>query len=348
MSVAAKKHRNMPTDDSLSIISPGNPATVMSRDLQIVAHLASSSEIDKSKSAEKDFSIILGSSDGDQTFHLKPKALELLPSSDSFLRLGISVDFSEVIPPSESFEGQMWLEWGQESLRVPSTNSINISLCSIDTWSSPLGGFFAPETALLVSEVLPISAWAIKGNESADSAVLNINGKEVGELLCSLNSPELFQSLPSFQSSKTCRIAGLFGSKEVEARIPRLSEKVALQPSLQVRFPSGDETFQGNKFFWKRKEIDYQARIESMNHSVVGGVLVKGSVITSDSEPPLLVARTSKLVKELEDRTPGVSLSWLNRDDLTWFDPANRFRSCLLYTSPSPRDRTRSRMPSSA
>ena len=26
----------------------------------------------------------------------------------------------------------------------------------------------------------------------------------------------------------------------------------------------------------------------------------------------------------------------------------NRFRRCLLYTSPSPRDRTRSRMPSSA
>ena len=27
---------------------------------------------------------------------------------------------------------------------------------------------------------------------------------------------------------------------------------------------------------------------------------------------------------------------------------AKRFNSCLLYTSPSPRDRTRSRMPSSA
>ena len=29
-------------------------------------------------------------------------------------------------------------------------------------------------------------------------------------------------------------------------------------------------------------------------------------------------------------------------------DLANRFYGCLLYTSPSPRDRTRSRMPSSA
>ena len=32
-----------------------------------------------------------------------------------------------------------------------------------------------------------------------------------------------------------------------------------------------------------------------------------------------------------------------------WLVPINtRFRGCLLYTSPSPRDRTRSRMPSSA
>ena len=30
------------------------------------------------------------------------------------------------------------------------------------------------------------------------------------------------------------------------------------------------------------------------------------------------------------------------------YEKAERLRSCLLYTSPSPRDRTRSRMPSSA
>ena len=29
-------------------------------------------------------------------------------------------------------------------------------------------------------------------------------------------------------------------------------------------------------------------------------------------------------------------------------DPIRQWRDCLLYTSPSPRDRTRSRMPSSA
>ena len=35
-------------------------------------------------------------------------------------------------------------------------------------------------------------------------------------------------------------------------------------------------------------------------------------------------------------------------ESLTLFQVPDQFRLCLLYTSPSPRDRTRSRMPSSA
>ena len=50
------------------------------------------------------------------------------------------------------------------------------------------------------------------------------------------------------------------------------------------------------------------------------------------------------------DTTPGVDLIF---PDMTWLEKnAHRleavFITCLLYTSPSPRDRTRSRMPSSA
>ena len=40
--------------------------------------------------------------------------------------------------------------------------------------------------------------------------------------------------------------------------------------------------------------------------------------------------------------------SWSNNDFPTEEDLAININSCLLYTSPSPRDRTRSRMPSSA
>ena len=46
-----------------------------------------------------------------------------------------------------------------------------------------------------------------------------------------------------------------------------------------------------------------------------------------------------------DNKTP--DLRTLNSEIKTWIDETLLF-SCLLYTSPSPRDRTRSRMPSSA
>ena len=61
-----------------------------------------------------------------------------------------------------------------------------------------------------------------------------------------------------------------------------------------------------------------------------------------------------------EDPVHEVTLNayWMDKYEVTSFDfaeflnfhqaSAGRFIDCLLYTSPSPRDRTRSRMPSSA
>ena len=45
-------------------------------------------------------------------------------------------------------------------------------------------------------------------------------------------------------------------------------------------------------------------------------------------------------------RGPGSFSAWLFR--IAHNEIAEQYRRCLLYTSPSPRDRTRSRMPSSA
>ena len=53
------------------------------------------------------------------------------------------------------------------------------------------------------------------------------------------------------------------------------------------------------------------------------------------------VKRLEKIIKEIVREKTKQKLFQINQDDLeTYF--------CLLYTSPSPRDRTRSRMPSSA
>ena len=39
---------------------------------------------------------------------------------------------------------------------------------------------------------------------------------------------------------------------------------------------------------------------------------------------------------------------WIDNDESAYKDYNDALKACLLYTSPSPRDRTRSRMPSSA
>ena len=53
-----------------------------------------------------------------------------------------------------------------------------------------------------------------------------------------------------------------------------------------------------------------------------------------------------------EDAPPGVNLAGAWKLDHSASDDPQKtldhMRACLLYTSPSPRDRTRSRMPSSA
>ena len=52
-------------------------------------------------------------------------------------------------------------------------------------------------------------------------------------------------------------------------------------------------------------------------------------------------------ISDLES-TNKAKLQQLNRDLLDQIKKEFKAKSCLLYTSPSPRDRTRSRMPSSA
>mgnify|MGYP003376671927 CR=1 FL=1 len=44
----------------------------------------------------------------------------------------------------------------------------------------------------------------------------------------------------------------------------------------------------------------------------------------------------------------GIYPQWISWLDYTPYNPTDQVYICLLYTSPSPRDRTRSRMPSSA
>ena len=61
-----------------------------------------------------------------------------------------------------------------------------------------------------------------------------------------------------------------------------------------------------------------------------------------DGCPPLIQLKEQDIQKELDKRKPGQSKFTTQRKE------SDKVQICLLYTSPSPRDRTRSRMPSSA
>ena len=89
------------------------------------------------------------------------------------------------------------------------------------------------------------------------------------------------------------------------------------------------------------------------NFATVNHMLINALVLEAFQE--VLPGTTGSLVyfishniarKEIVDNQP----AWVHRKGATRAFPAGHhgLKGCLLYTSPSPRDRTRSRMPSSA
>ena len=90
------------------------------------------------------------------------------------------------------------------------------------------------------------------------------------------------------------------------------------------------------------------------------GPLTKESFLTMTSAAALIAASVTIAAPARAD--DAVNQRWIDSEfqpstlskadqlkELQWFEKAAApFKGCLLYTSPSPRDRTRSRMPSSA
>ena len=61
-------------------------------------------------------------------------------------------------------------------------------------------------------------------------------------------------------------------------------------------------------------------------------------------------SRERKLLREAQesDRESAAMHGWDYDPNSTYYDASSLYNDCLLYTSPSPRDRQKSRMPSSA
>ena len=105
---------------------------------------------------------------------------------------------------------------------------------------------------------------------------------------------------------------------------------------------------------------DVESTIKQINRSVNAGVdLVRVSVpdkessealkeITKRSPVPIIADIHFHYKRAIEAANNGASCLRINPGNIGSKERVKEVINCLLYTSPSPRDRTRSRMPSSA
>ena len=75
---------------------------------------------------------------------------------------------------------------------------------------------------------------------------------------------------------------------------------------------------------------------------LVAGVIVAGSLFAAYNAQDKINDQASE-IKVLQNQVAALNDKVAENEELI-----NKNKTCLLYTSPSPRDRTRSRMPSSA
>ena len=103
---------------------------------------------------------------------------------------------------------------------------------------------------------------------------------------------------------------------------------------------------------FKNDQVDYDDLAKLIEHQIKGGISGLVSVGTTGESPTLSHDEHLSTIKATVDLANGKvpvyagtgSNSTSEAIELT----QKADKACLLYTSPSPRDRTRSRMPSSA
>ena len=128
--------------------------------------------------------------------------------------------------------------------------------------------------------------------------------------------------------------------KQDEAGYLEINTPEILDKSLWQR--SGHLDKFGDNMFTTITEDKKEYAIKPMN--CPGGIQVFRQGLRSYRELPYKIAEFGKVHRY----EPSGALHGLMRVRAFTQDDAHIFCTCLLYTSPSPRDRTRSRMPSSA
>ena len=121
---------------------------------------------------------------------------------------------------------------------------------------------------------------------------------------------------------------------------PTFKESILVHSVARILFNGKINNIQGS---WVKMGLPGLKFLLTAGINDIGGVLMNESITRSAGAAfgqELFLEDVLKITDELD-------LNLIQRNTLYHSMP-NRIKDCLLYTSPSPRDRTRSRMPSSA
>ena len=98
-----------------------------------------------------------------------------------------------------------------------------------------------------------------------------------------------------------------------------------------------------NKMYENAKSLDYTKKsLQSDSDPATMEVVTRTNAVKSPTNSP----ETTKLVYTVKEVAQMLAIS--QRAAYNLCNSTTEFRVCLLYTSPSPRDKRQSRMPSSA
>ena len=141
---------------------------------------------------------------------------------------------------------------------------------------------------------------------------------------------------------------GLKGATTAES-LPRVKEEVLpLEPSLVVIELGGNDVLQ--KVDPVETKANLQAMIDQVHEKKIPILLlgVRGGLMSDRFADMFSELASDNEVAYVPDILDGILTSPGLRIDSIHPNREGHIKICLLYTSPSPRDRTRSRMPSSA
>ena len=117
----------------------------------------------------------------------------------------------------------------------------------------------------------------------------------------------------------------------------------------KIKFSPSNKIIKENENLIIDNNENFVVLNKSAGISVQGGTKSKKNLIDIFSKSEIFQDTKPFSVHRLDKETSGVFIIAKNRETAQLLTSLFRMRKvCLLYTSPSPRDRTRSRMPSSA